>query len=222
MQQRSQRYVRRQRGWIGQGAGSQDPGGEEGVLVTEAVRKSVLRGRQRRSHFGKRLDTTSAIVGMTPDDQAWIAKSQAHITPHIAEVAEDVYRALLSRHETAAYFTNERGAIDRAQVAMRREAFEEWLHAVVEDPLDEETAEFLASVGRAHARPEGAGDRIKARYLLGTISRVQSSFLAILSSKIAEPAALAACSAAWCKRLLIHLDLLLAVYGATESTAHWY
>ena len=89
MQQRSQRYVRRQRGWIGQGAGSQDPAGEEGVRATEADRKSVLRGRQRRSHFGKRLDTTSAIVGMTPDDQAWIAKSQAHITPHIAEVAED-------------------------------------------------------------------------------------------------------------------------------------
>ena len=222
MQQRSQRYVRRQRGWIEQVSGSQASVGDEGMRATEAERKSALRGRQRRSQFSKRLDTTSAVVGLTPEDQAWIAKSQAHITPHIPEVAEDVYRALLSRPETAAHFANAQGAIDHAQVAMRREAFEDWLHAVVEDPLDEQTAEFLASVGRAHARLEGAGDRIKARYLLGTISRVQSSFLAILASSIAEPAALAACSAAWCKRLLIHLDLLLAVYNSTESTPHWY
>jgi len=221
MQQRSQRYVRRQRTWIGQAPGSQASAGEEG-RASEPEGKTVLRGRQRRSQFSKRLDTTSALIGLTPDDEAWIAKSQADIASHIPQVAEDVYRALLSHPETTAYFTNTRGAIDRAHVAMRREAFEDWLHAVVEDPLDEETGDFLASVGRAHARPEGGGDRIKARYLLGTISRVQSSFLAILASAIADPAALAACSTAWCKRLLIHLDLLLAVYGATESTAHWY
>jgi hypothetical protein len=222
MQQRSQRYVRRQRGWIGQAAGSQASAGEGRVGATETDGKSVLRGRRRRSQFGERLNTTSAIVGLTPEDEAWIAKSQANIAPHIPQVVEDVYHALLSRPETAAYFTSVQGTIDRAQVAMRRESFEEWLHAVVEDPLDEETAAFLASVGRAHVRAGGTGDRIKARYLLATISRVQSSFLAILANSIADPAALGACSAAWCKRLFVHLDLLLAVYGSTESTAHWY
>ena len=131
MQQRSQRYVRRQRGWIEQASA-----GEEQVRAAETDGKAALRGRRRRSHFDERLDATSAIVGLTQEDGAWIARSQAYIAPHIPQVAEDVYRALLSRPETAVHFANVQGAIDPAHVAMRREAFEDWLHAVVEDPLD--------------------------------------------------------------------------------------
>lgn len=222
MQQRSQRYVRRRRGWLGTTSGNDAPENAGEHLNGSRRAESAPRGRRRRSHFDERLDTTSAIVGLTPEDDACIAESRATIASQIPQVADDVYRALLSRPETAAYFTNAQGVVDSAQVTMRREAFEDWLHAVVEDPLDEETAAFLASVGRAHARGEETGGRVKARYLLGTISRVQSSFLTILADTIADPKTLGACSAAWCKRLSIHLDLLLAVYGSTESSAHWY
>ena len=44
----------------------------------------------------------------------------------------------------------------------------------------------------------------------------------ILSAAILDPAELGACIAAWNKRLMIHLDMLLAVYGSTEGSAHWY
>lgn len=51
---------------------------------------------------------------------------------------------------------------------------------------------------------------------------MQRMFIAILARAIDEPDRLGRCAAAWCKHLIIHLDLLLAVYGATESSAHWY
>ena len=221
--QRAQRYVRRRRVWPG--ASPEQVESTDGTSLPASALpagNAPLQGRRRRSHFDERLDATRQLVGLTPEDEACIDDSRSPIAAHIGDVADDVYRGLLAQPETAAHFADARGVIDGGQIAMRRETFEEWLRSVVDNPLDAETAEYLASVGHAHVRPEHTEHRIKARYLVSTISRVQALFTVILSGSYSEPEKLGRYVTAWNKRLMIHLDLLLAVYGATESTAHWY
>ena len=84
-------------------------------------------------------------------------------------------------------------------------------------------AVYVASVGHAHVRPrEPIRPQIKAGYLLITMSWVQGLFIAILSDWCVDPVELGTHAAAWCRRLMMHLDLLLTVYGSTERSAHWY
>jgi Protoglobin len=223
MQQRAQRYVRRRRAWLGATSDSEEPAaGSHRPTGGASGAESALRGRRRRSPFNERLEATTGLVGFTQEDQAWIDESRAPLSAHVSDVAHDVYRGLLAEPETAVHFANARSAIDREQVAMRQETFEDWLRSVIDDPLDDETTAYLAAVGHAHVRREHAESRIKARYLVSTISRVQTLFTTILVHSYSDPEKLARCAAAWSKRLMIHLDLLLAVYGSTESTAHWY
>ena len=126
-------------------------------------------------------------------------------------MAEEIYRGLLAQPETAAQFCDATGAIDRAQFVRQQEVFEEWLVAAVADPLDATTALYLASVGHAHVRRESPVGRVKARYLLATMSRVQALLVAILANATSDPKELGACASAWSKQLMIHLDLLLSV-----------
>lgn len=180
------------------------------------------RGRRRRINFAGRIEATRELVGYTSEDAARIEASSALISGHTGQMAEEIYRGLLARPETAVQFIDAAGAVDTTEVLMRRTAFEKWLRSVIVDPLDVRTADYLASVGHAHARRESAATRIKARYLLSTIGSVQAAFTRILAAAISDPAELGACISAWNKRLMIHLDMLLAVYGSTEGSAHWY
>ena len=184
--------------------------------------KGGPRGRRRRINFGERIEATRELVGYTSADAARIESSRALLTDQTAAVAEEIYKGLLSRPETAVQFMDVHGAIDTTEVVMRRTAFAEWLRSVIVDPLDARTADYLASVGHTFARRESVAARIKARYLVSTIGNVQAAFTRILSMAISDPAELGACVAAWNKRLMIHLDILLAVYGSTEASAHWY
>ncbi len=184
--------------------------------------ESGLRGRRRRANFGERIEATCTLVGYTAEDAANIDASRAWIAAQIGAVTDEIYQEFLAQPETAAHFRDASGGIDRGSLAMRRAAFEGWLRSVTGDPLDVETAEYLASVGHAHARRERGATRIKARYLVSTIGSVQAAFTRILAAAVDDPSELAGYVAAWNKRLMIHLDMLLAVYGATESSAHWY
>ena len=175
-----------------------------------------------RQHFDERIAVTQELIDYTPEDEAQIDATSSLLQPHIRVVTERIYRELLSHPEASAPFRDDAGAIDCEHVSVRQHAFEEWLYAVVCDPLDAATADYVASVGLAYVRHERPGARIKARYLLAIVSRVQVLFVAILADAIPDPKELAAATAAWCKQLMIHLDVLLAVYGSTESSAHWY
>jgi hypothetical protein len=224
MQERARRYVQRRPTWLGRmprdGAAFVDSPVRTGGVPEK---QAAPRGRRRRGHFGEQLEAVRAAVGYTPDDDASVQASKELIAPHVDEIVAAVYRQMLAQPETAMHFAGSNGVIDPQRVAMRRAAFSAWLRSVVGDPMDASTGEYLATIGHAQVRPRDAAEhRVKARHLVRTVSQVQTMFIAILASTIDEPDRLGRCAAAWCKRLIIHLDLLLAVYGATESSAHWY
>lgn len=178
-------------------------------------------GRRRSVRLDVRLAAAVDLVGFAAEDEASIEASRHVIAGHIDEVADEAERFLPVHPESASRLV--RGRSDRAQVSQPRASFREWLHCVVNGPLDADTAGYLASFGLAHVRPDGPSEsRVKARYLAACVARVQALFAGLLARSSSDPAELAARVAAWSKRLMVHLDLLLAVYSAAESSPHWY
>jgi hypothetical protein len=172
----------------------------------------------------------SGLFGIGPEDEQAVVRSRGLLRRHVDQIVDEVYRRLLADPETAMHFSDGRAALGnangrvlRANVEMRREAFRGWLVRVVEDPMNESTSAYVASVGHGHVRQgEPNAGHIKAGFLLVTMSWVQSLFLAILADGCTDAMDFADQAAAWCRRLMLHLDLLLAVYSSTETGAHWY
>jgi protoglobin len=188
------------------------------------------RGRRRRSGLAEHFARTRELIGAGSDDDDVVAGSRTLLRRHVDDVVDEVYRRLLAHPETAVQFADGRGAlgdanggVTGANVEMRRETFRQWLLSVIDGPLDAQMSEYVATVGHAHARPrEASSGHIKAGFLLITMSWVQGLFLSILAEGCSDTAELARQAGAWCRRLMLHLDLLLAVYGSTERSAHWY
>ena len=218
MQRGLQRYWRRPRGWLDE---SSDAGGSR--MARTAETDGLPRGRRHRQRFPEHLESTCHLVGYGEEDEALVQRTRGFIRPHVDEIAGGISRELRSHPETADYFAKAAPSSEGEQVGLSMETFKEWLASAVDDELDATTADYLASFGHAQVRPRNeSGKAMKARFFVLSMSRVQCSLIAILSANIADPAELGACAAAWSKRLWIHLDLLFAVYSATEGSPHWY
>lgn len=70
------------------------------------------------------------------------------------------------------------------------------------------------------ARVGPSESRVKARCLAACVARVQALFAGLLARSSSGPRELAARIAALSKRLMVHLDLLLAVCSSAESSPH--
>jgi hypothetical protein len=185
--------------------------------------RSDIPTRSRSRQFGARLEATAESVGITRDDEDRIEASRSLIAARIDDVADEVYGHLRARPELVVQFADDRGSVDHDRLGAHRDDFREWLLCVINDPLDADTGEYIANVGHAHVRPRIQPENpLKARYLVDTIARVQALFIAILARSYSDPSELAKCASAWSRRLMVHLDLLLAVYSATQGNARWY
>lgn len=164
-----------------------------------------------------------SLVAYTPDDEARVRATRNLLLPQADAIADAVYAHLLSHPETRLFFVRPDGTPDEEHLALRKKTLKEWLLNAIEGSLDERTADYLAGVGRAHARRGGDPNvRVKARYLLVTMSFAQTALSALLDSAIEDRAEMAATVRAWNKLLMLHLDLFLSVYDSAEATPHWY
>lgn len=121
------------------------------------------------------------------------------------------------------HFTQPDGRPDRAHLAARAESLAGWLRMAIEAPLDEPLAAYLAGIGPAHTRRGGSpAAPVRGRYLVVTMSFVQTALIGLLDPAIADRGELLRTIAAWNKLLMIHLDLFLAMYGSAEGNPHWY
>ena len=186
------------------------------------------RGRHGRTAIVEIFKSRCDLIRAGDDDVYVIARSRDVLRGHVDGVVDEVYRRLLAFPQTAIHFsartaTGAAEAEGRSRIDNRKESFREWLLCVIDRPMDAETAVYVASVGHAHVRPrKPIGTPIKAGYLLITMSWVQGLLISILSDWCSDSVELGRHTAAWCRRLMMHLDLLLTVFGFAESTAHWY
>lgn len=173
--------------------------------------------------FAQRLESVRAAIGYTDDDEERVHATRPLLLPHADAIAEAVYAHLLTVPETAAYFTLPDGRPDRAHLARRADSLKGWLVRTIEAPLDDDFAQYLAGIGRAHTRRGGdPAVFVKGRHLLSTMAFVQAALVDLLDPAIEDRKELLATIASWNKLLMVQLDLFLAVYGSAEGNAHWY
>ncbi|MDP9237809.1 MAG: protoglobin family protein [Chloroflexota bacterium] len=185
--------------------------------------KLGLGGRRSKQSFAQRLQSTRQLVGYTADDEERVRATRDMLLPQADAIAGAVYEYLLSHPETAVHFTQPDGRPDRAHLMARAESLTGWLRMAIEAPLDEQLSASLAGIGRAHTKRGGSAEaRVRGRYLLVTMSFVQTALIGLLDPAIADRGELLRTIAAWNKLLMIHLDLFLAVYGSAEANPHWY
>lgn len=85
------------------------------------------------------------------------------------------------------HFARADGRTDRETVEAHDASLKEWLTMAIEAPLDAQLSACLAEVGRAHTgRGREPRARVEARYLLATISFLQSELIGVLDGAIAE------------------------------------
>jgi hypothetical protein len=183
----------------------------------------VLRGRRTNTSFGPRLAATRSIAGYSEIDESRVLLTRDIVLPRARAIAEAACRQLLANAETARYFDGPDGARDRSATAARIDSMAGWIVGLLGAPLDEDSADRLATIGRAHTRRGGdPGLRVRARYLVALMGFLQGSIAGVLAQELDDPADLAATIGAWNKLLIVHLDSFLAAYGSAEGTAHWY
>jgi hypothetical protein len=181
----------------------------------------ALRRRATRA-FGRRLAVARAIIGYDGEDEFRVRLTHELVAARADELATAVYGHLMKFPETASFFQLAHGSRDREHIGRRIDSLTEWL-ASMDGPLDEDAAARLIDIGRAHtARAGDPALRVHARYLLMTISFVQTAVVNLLAEHIEDLRELAMTAAAWNKLLMIHLDLFLAACDGAGASGHWY
>src|ERR1700674_5358082 len=193
-----------------------------GATRVKGDTRSARGGRWRAPNLMRAVATARALLDFTPEDEQLIRRSADVLVPHADAIARGLYRRLLSRPETATYFSLPNGRPDRAYLMERTESLRAWLQHVIEAPLDEQMVSYSASVGQAHARPERGARSVRGRYMVVTMAVVFAALCPLLEEAITDRGEMVATIAAWNKLLTIQLDLFLAVYGAAAGSAHWY
>ena len=186
-----------------------------GKVATSQVR--------RAQHFVENVARARALVGYTPEDEQLVKVSAGAVLPHADEVARALYQHLLSRPETALYFTLADGRPDSAHIAARVDSLKAWLLHVIDSPLDERAVQYAAGVGQAHVRrSEGGSPSVKGRYMVASMAFLLAALTPFMADVIDDRRDLASTIVAWDKLLTIHLDLFLAVQASAAKTPHWY
>ncbi|MBI2723554.1 MAG: hypothetical protein HYX50_00685 [Chloroflexi bacterium] len=205
MARRANRFIRRERADAAFHA--------NGDHVPPAHRRP---GGRRGMNFAAQFTAAQAVIGFDDNDSARLGASRAVLAAHVYALAVRLDAELASHEETAALFaeTEEPGG--------RRAALVRWLTCMVHAPLDAGTVEYLVLLGHEHVRPRDPVNRIKAKYVVAMVSRVQSLLIGVLCDAIPDATECGGCVVAWCKVLTLHLDTLLSVHSATEGSTHWY
>lgn len=199
------------------------PSDETDVERPKIGTKPGPRGRRSKQSFTQRLDSARTLIGYTAEDEARVKATRDVLLPQADAIADAVYEYLLSHPETAVHFTQPDGRPDRAHLSARADSLKAWLKMAIEAPLDDQLSAYLAGIGRAHTRRGGSPvARVRGRYLVVTMSFVQTALVGLLDPAIGDRGELLATIIAWNKLLMIHLDMFLAVYGSAEANPHWY
>jgi hypothetical protein len=207
MQVRSQRYVRRRR-----------TAEEDGTPTSP----NILRPRRRATRFDGHSTTTPVLFDVTAEDDEIAVETAQLLAPKAEEIADEVFNRML------AHLNRDHQLVDGVgssgdDASTRRRDFRDWVDAMIREPAAPATSERSAGIALSYARPPGAlSSPIPARYLLSAIGHLQASMLSRLAASYDDVQQLARVGSVWNRRLLMHGDVLLAVYGASAGKPHWY
>ena len=125
------------------------------------------------------------------------------------------------RCKSRKFFLSETGEVNEERLARRKHSLTRWLRGSIEFQIDDDFPIRLLATGVVHSHPpthRAHMGSIPSRFMVGTISFVQTALADVLRQELADPEEALRAATAWNKMLMVQLDILLAGYLTETPT----
>ena len=179
---------------------------------------------QRIVDWPARMKEVAEFVGLDQGELDIIESTRELVLSRGEELTAAVYDHFLKFPETRRFFLEEGGEIDEAKLDRRKHSLLRWLTGSIGFKIDEDYPIRLLATGIVHSHPPSHRAHlgsIPSRFMIGSISYVQTALARILQEGMDDPREAQRASVAWNKLLMVQLDILQAGYideTPTEAT----
>ena len=168
-----------------------------------------------------RMAEVAKFVGLGPAELELLRSTAPVILKHAEELTAGVYDHFLKFPESRKFFLTETGEVNQEKLTRRKHSLTRWLRGSIEFQIDDDFPIRLLATGIVHSHPpvhRAHLGSIPSRFMVGTISFVQTAVADVLLQEMEDPAEAMKASIAWNKMLMVQLDILLAGYVTETPT----
>lgn len=161
------------------------------------------------------MKEVAGFVGLGQPELDLIQSTRDLVLQHGEVLTAAVYDHFLEVPETRRFFVDENGHINNERLTRRKQSLLRWLRGSIDFKIDQDYPIRLLATGIVHSHPPSHRAHLGStpgRYMIGTVSFIQTAVSELLHRNIAEPVEAALASRAWNKMLMVQLDILLAGY----------
>lgn len=162
-----------------------------------------------------RMREVAEFVGLGSAELEVVQATAPVVLKHGEELTAAVYDHFLKFNDSRSFFLGEDGNVDEPKLERRKHSLLRWLRGSVDFKLDEDYPIRVLATGIVHSHPPSHRAHlgsIPSRYMIATISYIQTALNDIFYQELEDPAAANQASMAWSKLLMVQLDILLAGY----------
>ena len=168
-----------------------------------------------------RMREVAGFVGLDQGGLEIIQSTRDLVLDRGEELTAEVYDHFLKFPETRRFFLSEDGDVNEERLERRKHSLMRWLRGSIDFKIDEDYPIRLLATGIVHSHPPSHRAHmgsIPSRFMIGSISFVQTVLSRILHEGMDDPQAAQRASVAWNKMLMVQLDILLAGYISETPT----
>ena len=162
-----------------------------------------------------RMKEVAEFVGLGQSELEVVQATAPVVLKHGTELTASVYDHFLKFPESRKFFLNDDGVVDETRLVQRKHSLERWLRGSISFQIDDDYPIRLLATGIVHSHPPAHRAHlgsIPSRYMVGTISFVQTTLHDLFRQEITDPDQANKAVIAWNKLLMVQLDILLAGY----------
>ena len=167
------------------------------------------------------MKEVAEFVGLGPDELAAVQATAPVVLRHSEELTASVYDHFISFPGSRKFFLDPDGQVDLEKLERRKQSLLRWLRGSLDFKIDQDYPIRVLATGIVHSHPPSHRAHlgsIPSRYMIGTISFIQTALTNLFSHEIQDRLQATQASVAWSKLLMVQLDILLAGYVTETPT----
>ncbi len=168
-----------------------------------------------------RMAEVAKFVGLGQAELEVLRATAPAVLKHAEELTAGVYDHFLEFPDSRKFFLDETGEVNDEKLTRRKHSLTRWLRGSIEFQIDDDFPIRLLATGIVHSHPpvhRAHMGSIPSRFMVGTISFVQTAVADVLLQEMEDPREAMKASIAWSKMLMVQLDILLAGYVTETPT----
>ena len=168
-----------------------------------------------------RMKEVAEFVGLGSAELEVVQATGPLVLKHGEELTAAVYDHFLKFPQSRKFFLNDEGQVNEERLVQRKHSLFRWLRGSIDFRIDADYPIRLLATGIVHSHPpthRAHLGSIPSRYMVGTISFVQTALNQLFQQEMDDPEQAMRASLAWNKLLMIQLDILLAGYLTETPT----